>query len=85
MTMAKHQKNQSFILVYESPLDPSRAEVRRALSNFSKFDAEEVLPGTIHVVGEPKLLEQAARLLNGWKLAPEGVLSDHRPYKLVNH
>jgi hypothetical protein len=91
MTMAKHRKQLThrrqlnFILVYESPSDPPRAEVKRALHNFSAFDAEEVLPGTIHVVGEPKLLERAARMLDGWKLAPEGMLSDRQPYKVVGH
>lgn len=74
------KKKRNYVLVYESAADPAPAEVDRTMTNLSGLEAEEVVPGTIKIVGDPAQVEQAAAAIDGWSLAAEEQLSDKRPH-----
>lgn len=77
------KKKRTYVLVYGSPADPSPLEVDRTLETLQGLEAEEVVPGTIQIVGEPAKVQKAAATINGWTLEAEGQLSDNRPHRGV--
>ncbi|TIL83305.1 MAG: hypothetical protein E5Y89_01250 [Mesorhizobium sp.] len=79
--MAK--KKRRYVLVYGSSADPSPSEVDRTLENLEGLEAQEVVPGTIQIVGEPAKVQKATANIEGWTLATEGQLSDDPPHRSV--
>ncbi|MER9056698.1 hypothetical protein [Mesorhizobium sp. M0910] len=77
------KKKRTFVLVYGSPADPTPSEVDRTLETLEGFEAEEVVPGTIQIIGEPAKVQKVAAKIDGWTLATEGQLSDHRPHRSI--
>ena len=75
-------KPSTFVLTYQEVADPAADQVAEALKQLDQFEAEEVLPGTIRVVGERAKVEAAARPLSGeWTISQEGRLSAPPPRK----
>lgn len=77
------KRKRKYVLVYGSPADPSPSEVDRTLETLHGLKAEEVVPGTIQIVGEPAKVQKAAAKIAGWTLETEGLLSDNRPHRSV--
>ena len=77
------KKKRTYVLVYGSSADPTPTEVGRTLETLEGLEAEEVVPGTIQIVGEPAKVKKAAAKIDGWTLATEGQLSDSPPHRSV--
>lgn len=73
----------SFVLVYSDVRDPSRAETAEVLDHLKPLPAEELLPGTIRVVGSRKEVEECMVDFTQWRLSTEKTLSLNPPHKSV--
>lgn len=71
----------SYVLVYSDVRDPSRAETAQVLHHLRPLPAEEVLPGTIRVVGSRKEVEKCLLDFSQWHLSAEKTLSLNPPHK----
>jgi hypothetical protein len=72
-----------FVLVYDALEDPSTEQTAEALDQLSSFETEEVVPGTIRVVGPRVDIERVADDLKSksWNLSEEKLLSSEPPFK----
>lgn len=78
---AQSKKNESYVLVYSDDHDPSREETAEALDHLKPLPAEEVIPGTIRVVGSRRDVEKCMGELEQWQLSSEKVFRLNPPYK----
>lgn len=80
--MAMERKNrESFVLVYSDDRDPLPEETAQALDHLRPLTAEEVLPGTIRVIGSRHEVERCMGMLNHWRLSKEKLFKLNPPYK----
>lgn len=80
--MGSQQKHpESFVLVYEDDGDPTPEETSATLEFLKPFEAEEVVPGTIRVTGEPTSIAAKAGDLEHWQLSKEKQFELNPPHK----
>ena len=78
---AQRKSPESHVLVYADDRDPSREETAQLLARLKPLAAEEVLPGTIRVVGSRRDIEKCVTTLNQWRLATEKLFRLNPPHK----
>lgn len=78
---AQRKKKESHMLVYSDDHDPSREETAEVLAHLHPMLAEEVLPGTIRVVGPRREIEKCVSDLGTWRLSSEKIFHLNPPYK----
>lgn len=72
---------QSFMVVYSDDHDPSREETAEVLAHLKPLPAEEVIPGTIRVVGTRREVEKCLPHLRHWQLSTEKFFALNPPLK----
>ena len=78
---AQRKKNESYVLVYSDDHDPSREETAQVLAHLKPMAAEEVIPGTIRIVGPRREVEKCVSDLTAWRLSAEKLFGLNPPYK----
>ncbi|MDE4618398.1 hypothetical protein [Sinorhizobium meliloti] len=76
------QRKESFVLIYSDDSDPSAAETAAALNILKRFAAEEIIPGTIRVIGDrDNVLKTVHNKLDHWEVSNEKQFELNPPYK----
>ncbi|MFC3570248.1 hypothetical protein [Paracoccus sp. TOH] len=79
----QRKQDERFVLVYSDDRDPSREETAEALDQLKSLTAEEVIPGTIRVIGPRREVERCMGALDHWRLSREKIFRLDPPCKAL--
>ena len=77
------KQGKSFILTYDDIKDPTSDEMTEVVNMLRRFEAHEVLPGTLRLTGVPAAVFDAVRPLDKWHLSTEQVIRLRPPHKVM--